>query len=469
MEDLVRLSQIHIINFKNVDDGLLSFDDVKNHDVNILGLYGQNGSGKTALIEAIFVLKCALSNVPIPPVYAELINVEAPYSQFIFSLSVCNKENEARLNVVYDFKIRKDPDEHVGMLADGIDITQTKSKVTLFDEVLSYSFETPDLKERMSPVIDTTVGSVFGPKTKYDALIGLDKNTVIDLLAAKAIAKEGSRSFIFSKALSDAVHAHCRQNLRIALLNQLSRFGREELFVVGTNSSGLISLNMLPFFFYYMEGGRRVFGAITLPADKPAFVSQDVMLAVSHVINDINIVLTAIVPGLSIGLQDLGSQLGKDGRQGKSIQLISIRGTRRIPLCHESEGVKKIVSILHLLICVYNRASVTVAIDELDSGIFEYLLGELLHIIEQGGCGQLIFTSHNLRPLETIDKRSIAFTSTDPKDRYVRLSNLKTTNNLRDVYYRDILLGGSDAPVYDRTSNVDIELAFRKAWHPDVA
>ena len=69
------------------------------------------------------------------------------------------------------------------------------------------------------------------------------------------------------------------------------------------------------------------------------------------------------------------------------------------------------VSQIKDLIMVYNNPSITVAIDELDSGIFEYLLGELLNIISEKGKGQLIFTSHNLRPLETIDKGFIAFTT----------------------------------------------------------
>lgn len=58
------------------------------------------------------------------------------------------------------------------------------------------------------------------------------------------------------------------------------------------------------------------------------------------------------------------------------------------------------MSILQLLIVVYNHPSVTVAVDELDGGVFEYLLGELLNIISEKGKGQLIFTSHNLRPLD---------------------------------------------------------------------
>lgn len=44
----------------------------------------------------------------------------------------------------------------------------------------------------------------------------------------------------------------------------------------------------------------------------------------------------------------------------------------------------------------------------------------------------MIFTAHNLRPLETIDKGFVAFTTTNMNNRYIRLTNVKGTNNLRD-------------------------------------
>ena len=113
-------------------------------------------------------------------------------------------------------------------------------------------------------------------------------------------------------------------------------------------------------------------------------------------------------------------------------------------------------------------AGVTVAIDELDSGVFEYLLGEMLNIISEKGKGQLIFTSHNLRPLETIDKGFIAFTTTNQKNRYIRLTNVKGTNNLRDFYYRDIVLGEQSEQVYNPTNNFEIALAFREAGEIEI-
>ena len=176
-----------------------------------------------------------------------------------------------------------------------------------------------------------------------------------------------------------------------------------------------------------------------------------------------NIVLQQIIPGLTIDVRELGNQLLPNSIQGCQIEFVSQKNSKEIPLRYESEGIKKIISILQLLICVYNQSSITVAIDELDSGVFEYLLGELLRIISEKGKGQLIFTSHNLRPLETLDRGFIAFTTTNPQNRYIRLNNLKTNNNLRDFYYRDIVLGERKESVYERTNNSEIALAFREA------
>lgn len=176
-----------------------------------------------------------------------------------------------------------------------------------------------------------------------------------------------------------------------------------------------------------------------------------------------NIVLSQLVPSLKIDLKNLGDELLQNGTTASKIQLVSPKNNREIPLQYESEGIKKIISILPLLILVYNNNSITVAIDELDSGVFEYLLGEILRIISEKGKGQLIFTSHNLRPLETIDRSFIAFTTTNPDKRYIRLTNLKTSNNLRDFYYRDIILGEQKEPLYDTTHNSEIAFALREA------
>ncbi len=68
-------------------------------------------------------------------------------------------------------------------------------------------------------------------------------------------------------------------------------------------------------------------------------------------------------------------------------------------------------------------------IDELDSGIYEYLLGECLEVMQDKAKGQLIFTSHNLRPLEILENDSLLYTTVNPENCYIKSSYIKNTQN----------------------------------------
>ena len=291
----------------------------------------------------------------------------------------------------------------------------------------------------------------------------------MNLMVDKKVVQGASRSFIFSRELlttmrNNQVSQNNPEYLRhMLLIESLVRYGNFELFVINTANSGIISMNMLPLSFKYENGVNGAVGNILIPLEEAVPIPEEAVAMVEHVITNMNVVLSQIVPGLTIRVENLGEMVFANGKRGVKIQLMSLKNKKAIPLKYESEGIKKIVSVLQLLIVVYNRSSITVAIDELDAGVFEYLLGELLRIISEKGKGQLLFTSHNLRPLETLDRGFIAFTTTNPSNRYIRMINLKDNNNLRDFYFRDIILGEQNEEVYDPTNNAEIALAFREA------
>ena len=111
------------------------------------------------------------------------------------------------------------------------------------------------------------------------------------------------------------------------------------------------------------------------------------------------------------------------GRWGKNKEnnaikhvIYSIRNGKKIPLKEESFGTKRMVSFLSALYGAYNDENVTLVIDEIDSGVYEVLLGKLLLAFKNGGKGQLIFTSHNLRPLEVLSPKQIKFTKLPQKE-----------------------------------------------------
>ena len=290
-----------------------------------------------------------------------------------------------------------------------------------------------------------------------------EKDNYMDLLVTKRLTKATSRSFVFSREMINQYRKNCKNEIYMKLIESIYSYGIREMFIVNTEKIGLISLDALPLAFKYKKNNSETVGNVLLSLNGPALIPENMYGVVENVIDNMNIVLEQLVPGLRIGVVDLGLTMAPDGKISKQIQLMSLKNNKEIPFRYESEGIKKIVSILQLLIVVYNNPSITVAVDELDGGVFEYLLGEILSIISEKGKGQLIFTSHNLRPLETIDKGFIAFTTTNPYNRYIRLTNVKGTNNLRDFYYRDIVLGEQSEQVYNPTNNYEIALAFREA------
>lgn len=455
----VRIEKIEIENFKNVKKGQITLkNNRKNYKSSILGIYGQNGSGKTALIDAIMLLKHALCGQVVPPQYADYIHVEEECAKLRFDFSVDVPESETSYNVVYEFKLRKELNDNTQNVSE-----MENTKAVIFDEVLSCSYVREDEKCRMANLINTSSKEVFIPRNKYQELVGKDKALATDLEVAKRLAAATSRSFIFSRELLTVIRKNCKQLIYNDLLEMLVQYGNFELFVINTQNNGLITMNALPLAFKYETENVGAVGNIMLPLDEAETIPKEAAELIEKIIPNMNMVLSQIVPDLTISMYNFGPQVLKNGNIGCRVQLMSKKNSKEIPLRYESEGIKKIVSILQLLIVVYNEPSITVAIDELDAGVFEYLLGELLRIISEKGKGQLIFTSHNLRPLETLDRGFIAFTTTNPENRYLRMTNVKENNNLRDFYYRDIVLGEQKEAVYEPTNNYEIALAFREA------
>lgn len=464
LDTVVRLVSITLNNFKNVQYGKLDFvNQRKAYQTSILGLYGQNGSGKTALIDALELLKLALCSRSIPEKYADYINVEAGSASLTYQFSITRQEESYQ--AYYQFSLIKVQATESGNIP-SLSEQAIKCKVAITAEKISYAYDNQNLKLRKSLLIDTETDKIFLPQKKFQRLLGKEQTVMLDLLLAKRLARKESRSFIFTRELLQNVREHLNveqtaESMRdLFLLEKLAYYGNYELFVINTKDLADFSLQALPF---SLQAVNQQPQTCFLTLDTISALPQNALPAVKKMIDNMNVVLTQIVPGLTIKIEELGEMLFANGERGINIQLMSLKNKKAIPLRYESDGIKKIISVLQLLIAVYNQASITVAIDELDAGVFEYLLGELLRIISEKGRGQLIFTSHNLRPLETLDRGFLAFTSTNPKNRYLRLSSLKDSNNLRDFYYRDIILGEQEEEVYNTTNNAEIAFAFRKA------
>lgn len=453
----VRLLRVNIRNFKNVVCGDIAFinPSKKGYQASVLGLYGQNGSGKTALIDAVQLLRYVMCGESISLEFADYINVCAAHASLRYDFDL--RIGEERYTVTYEFRIKKEQ-----AIQETLPIGRDDGEqftLTIFDEVLRCS---QDGEGACEVVMDSRV---------EDCVAWMGNEFATDLTVAKKIALRSSMSLLFSGDFRSILRKGWAKGgispelqLQAKIIERLTAYAACELFVLSTISLNVLSSNKLYSAAKPFRKNAPTMTLLPLIMNDSFPIYRQQIQFMMIIIKSMNIVLSQLVPGLELVVKELGPSVARNGDEEVRVQLMSRRDGRDIPFRYESEGIKKIISVLQLLIAVYNQESVTVAIDELDSGVFEYLLGEILKIISEKGRGQLIFTSHNLRPLETLDKGFVAFTTINPSNRYTRINGMKENQNLRDFYFRDIVLGGQDEPLYKPTNNAEIALAFREAW-----
>lgn len=452
---LVRICGMELKNFKNTKCGTIEMPSAISGTyfsgkADILGIYGQNGSGKTAIIEAMEFVQTLLQGKCLPAETAEYISKEADGCSFSVTFAVEAAGIQSKILYVVELRRLEDGNFEI-------------SEESLFS--FPYSGGKFGKKKTILSFTSGDINGHFTPDFRYKALIRCNGENRVNLGVARKIAQKDHASFIFSKD-SRKIFLSCPEDISADygdIIRILHHYAGVNLFVISNAHSAGITMNrMLPFAFRLDAGQTIRKGDLPVRLDAPAMISKERYEMVQQIIGDMNTVLSTMIPGLSIGIYDFGEQLLENGAAGHKIQLISKRGDVMIPLKYESEGIIKLISILNVLMCVFNSPTMCLVIDELDAGIYEYLLGELLTVFEKSAKGQLIFTSHNLRALEMLHKASIIFSTTNPQNRYMRMQNVKTNNNLRDLYLRSITLGGQKEEVYAETDTVEIGRAFRR-------
>ena len=145
-------------------------------------------------------------------------------------------------------------------------------------------------------------------------------------------------------------------------------------------------------------------------------------------VNEANGILGKLVPDSELNFV----------QEGFEDKLFSVRSGAYLPFDYESYGRKKLFKIALELRHLIKEEGYTLVVDELDEGLYEFLLGKILLFTRKNAKGLLIFTSHNLYPLETLGKNSIWFATTDSKHRYTRLKDVRKSDNPRDKYIQAI-------------------------------
>lgn len=455
MGNVVRLVNVEINNLKNVEHGVVEFNDRQKG--NILGVYGQNGSGKTVLVDSILLLKDLMSGRKIPADFYHCIRFQSETAHMKYSFKIT--EGEKTFYTEYEIELLKNGEY-------SFCISREKLSVKELDA---------EKQTRLTSIFEYTKGGkkLFLP-LKYYQYFEKNITQLVSLGVAQQLTEnyndEKQRpevsSFLFSKRAQEVFSQAQDEPHKIYKFSYiLQSYAIHDLAIVENSQYGLLALNLraLPVNIDWPLSVNSGFNGFMLNLMDVNVVDKELFPYIQATIDQINIVLKSLVPDIELEIYNHFDKLMDNGRDGVRFEVITIRNGARIPLLYESAGIKKIISICSSLVACFNRETYCLVVDELDAGIYEYLLGELLEAMQEKAKGQLVFTAHNLRPMEVLLNDSLVYTTINPKARYIRTSYIKNTQNKRLSYLRSIKLGGQKEKLYNDTNIYEIELAMRKA------
>lgn len=455
-EPIIRLSSLKLVNIKNVKNGTIAMPNMARKNLSadcaeVLGIYGQNGSGKTAVIDTLFYIQQIMVGEKLRTRLFDYIDAGSDSAEIIIDFNIFSEK------IIFEVGYH-------------LCLSKNNKEVTIERETLSCAKNEDGVRTNKIAFMDyqrSERDTIFKPQKRFDELTESDKDLKTDLIVARKIAEKSNCSYIFGETSREIFFRRYDNNFSqyAFIINSLFKFAVKDLFVIQNSHSGVISANfILPMAFRIDHKDMKMKGDFAISLTEPVVLDEEKMNLLDAIIKQINAVLYTIIPNLHIVVKDYGKQVLDSGEDGWKVELMSKRNDiPPIPIRMESEGIIKIISILNAMIQAFGNSSICLAIDELDAGIFEYMLGELLDIFKKSAKGQLIFTSHNLRALEMLDNDSIMFSTVNPENRYIHMKNVRDTNNFRNLYIRSITLGGQDERIYEETDSLKIARAFRKA------
>ena len=429
----LKLRKIKLKNFINAGDSTIKIT----LGTKAVGVYGPNGSGKTTLVKA---LKCAKSIFSERNPEDELDKVFLPDSLIMIGQDKATISLEWEIDVEgvleYSFSIRRsDINSGMACISSESLICKNLSGYHNFSIQINKRGYNRELEE-LSSQLDLLAG-------KLDGLFFSKEYSLTKLKEAYKETRQKNRSFFSYDGLlsviedgRDSVQEESFSNLISEVLFALHWnfklmyfFGDTEESQTRKNDSFDDLASISYFLIYPDEFEKMGIGPIEDIEDHQE--REKIRNLCTKRVTEINSMLKKILPSLSLYYES------------NNLLIIKKDGIH-IPFSSASYGEKKLIRLAKDLLELSLNERITIVIDEFDEGIFELRLKKLLCWINENAVGLLIFTAHNLMPLEVLPPKAIWFTIVGQKKLYSTMKSVKPRTNMRDKYYRLLTIGEDD-------------------------
>lgn len=417
----MKIKAIEIENFKNIESARVEFKN------NLSGIYGPNGTGKTAIIEAADILVKYFDIRKPQHLADELKNriallikkgrkdcqIAIEFEDIEGEYKLLVKFGKDKQGIVYTIKeefLKKEKEKRRRYRSL---MSIVNDETTIVPEIYFSNKNISDkLQKNIYVANSLNFKELYQEFNNFNSLFGILLKLYLEL-------KELPEFFI--KVIKDFEKVNRILNMILVItLKDQAYYNLDLLIPLSVHNEKLHGMLVVN----YRQGG--------------SIYDEEIALEIEKIIEQMNNIFQIIVPNSTLVLDKTIERL-EDGNKKVGIKILVKREgiDEALPLERESTGIIKLVSLLSALIYFVQDKNAIVLVDELDIHIFEYLLANFLEKLAIYAKGQLIFTGHNLFLLEKLNKDSIIIsTKQDEKIIYTYLKNVSKTTNLRQKYIR---------------------------------
>lgn len=455
MNDL-RLRGVKFYNFKSLENTKFEIKE------NITGIYGENGIGKTSVIEAIELLKQDFEFRPseINEEKDEKSKEKDPYEYIEKKYYNYLTKGKDEIKLEFDFQVENNlytyskqlnfKDEKYEKSVEKVSYCHIKRK-DVNHEVFSRTLDSEDSQ------------TLF----EYD-LFGDTKELKLTDIDRGYLRRLSSTFSVMPSIINDTISAQKISKTRTNHLNSIKCFIDTILksSIVKLNDQSLYTMGIIPLNVHLADEKREIHGKVPLRQFNYYYQEQDIQ-TIEDTFNSINKIFSAILSGRKLELSIYDTRISKNTNSLEQSIEINVKQPNGayVNIKQESTGVVKLLAILSALVELMRNESYLLAIDELDSHVYEYLLAIIINELNADIKGTLIFTSHNLTLFESLEASNISIIQRNPETLKVDFAFLKKANqktNLRNLYIRSLYLGDDD--IYETNINENkLNTALRRA------
>lgn len=301
--DIIRLMSAELWNFKNVAHGKLEMPGAACRDFSgdrseILGIYGQNGSGKTTVIDALYFAKQLLTGHALSSDAGDYIAKNA--EEAVCALSFYLGSQDTGFAVSYEFTLRRA--SHGAYVA-----RERLSRRKLSDGKLSPA-------KRLMDYDANAEGCFLSPKSCWNAIIASLPEAAVELAVARRLCIRNASSFLFSAEAAPIFSGSFGKEEEdgIALygiLSALSSYAAQGLFVISSDHSGTIALEAALPLALHFDGDDKTPDEMLLSLTEPSVQPSDAYKIVKISVESLNCVLGVLIPDMKLEIREYGGQV----------------------------------------------------------------------------------------------------------------------------------------------------------------